>query len=157
VSWAAFADEMAGAAAALDVMERNPERELAVPTRTLSYLWAGLPPILADHGDLGELIARHDAGWAVPASDDAALRVAVREALGAPDVVARKSANARRLHESLLAPPVATRALASLCFEGTTRVGKRSLPAGSLRRRLAQEAARIARTFGEGPGFGGAG
>ena len=98
----------------------------------------------------------HPVGSA-PASDDVALRAAVREALGAPDVVALKSANARRLHESVLAPPVATRALASLCREGTTRMGKRALPAGSLRRRLAQEAARIARTFGEGPGFGGAG
>jgi hypothetical protein len=154
VPWDAFVVEMTAATAAVDVMERNSERELAVPTRTLAYLWAGLPPILSDFGDLGELVSRFDAGWVVRSSDEVALRNAVREALGSAETVARKSANARRLHETLLRPDIGTRGLASICRTGTRRPGKRAKPAAGLRRRLAQEAARLAGRLAEGPRFG---
>jgi hypothetical protein len=154
VPWGAFVVEMTAATAAVDVMERNSERELAVPTRTLAYLWAGLPPILSDFGDLGEIVARFDAGWVVPSFDEEAMRNAIREALGNADVVARKSANARRLHETLLRPEIGTRGLASICRAGTRRPGKRARPAAGLRRRLAQEAARLACRLAEGPRFG---
>ncbi len=145
VPWEAFTAELASACASVDVMERNAERDLAVPTRTLACLWAGLPPIVGDYGELAELIARYDAGWPVAPQDDAALRGALREALADPTVRERKSANARRLHEERLRPETATRGLAALCARAVRRPGKRPAADGRVRRAIAAQAFRLAR------------
>jgi hypothetical protein len=145
VPWEEFTAELASASAALDVMQRNGERDLAVPTRTLACLWAGLPPIVGDYGELAELIVRYDAGWAVAPDDEVALRGAVREALTDPGALARKSANARRLHDAQLRPELAARELAALCAKAMPRPGKRFAADGRVRRALADRAFRLAR------------
>lgn len=58
---------------ALDLMAPNPERELAYTTRTVVYMAQGLPVIHDNYSELGELIARRGAGWALDPRDRAGL------------------------------------------------------------------------------------
>ena len=82
---------------ALDVMARNPERELAFTTRTVEYLWCGLPVIYHDYAELSGLIREYQAGWVVNPADEAQIRAAVEEALDCPEEVRRRGENAQRL------------------------------------------------------------
>src|SRR5690606_28942268 len=47
---------------ALDLMQRNPERELAYTTRTMVYLQCGLPVIYNDYSEISHLIRANDCG-----------------------------------------------------------------------------------------------
>jgi glycosyltransferase involved in cell wall biosynthesis len=89
-------DEYRRAHVAVDLMLRNRERELAFTTRTVVYLWCGLPVIYNDYSELSTLIDEYDAGWTVDPGDRAAIRAAVAEAFD-PELRERKSANARQL------------------------------------------------------------
>jgi GT2 family glycosyltransferase len=82
---------------ALDVMKRNPERELAFTTRTVEYLWCGLPVIYHDYAELSDYIRGYEAGWVVNPEDPAALRAVLDTVFTQPDEVARRSRNAQRL------------------------------------------------------------
>ncbi|MBN1424692.1 glycosyltransferase [Candidatus Fermentibacteria bacterium] len=105
------------ATVAMDVMARNPERELAFTTRTVEYLWCGLPVIYNNYADLAHLIREFDAGWAVDPDDAEAIRRAVRAALHDPSEMARKTGNARRMVEARLTWDKAVAPLASFCAE----------------------------------------
>jgi glycosyltransferase involved in cell wall biosynthesis len=89
----------ASASLAVDVQARNPERELAVTTRTLDYLWNGLPVLHHDYAELSQLIARHDAGWVVDPHDERSIASALAEAAADRARLAERSDNARRLAE----------------------------------------------------------
>jgi hypothetical protein len=106
---------------ALDVMERNSERELAFSTRTVEYLWSGVPPVTSEYTELGALVSQWEAGWAVDLDDRASVCAALREAMYDQDEVSRRSSNARALHETLLHPRVAVASLANTCRTGTKR------------------------------------
>lgn len=82
---------------AFDVMARNPERELAFTTRTVEYLWCGLPVVYNDYAELAGLIRAYEAGWCVDPSDAAAIATVVDRVLDDPDEVARRGRNAQRL------------------------------------------------------------
>jgi glycosyltransferase involved in cell wall biosynthesis len=82
---------------AIDVMARNPERELAFTTRTVEYLWCGLPVIYNDYSELSRYIRDYQAGWVVDPDDRAAVRAAVTEVFEQPDRVRAYSQNAQRL------------------------------------------------------------
>ncbi|MBS1252797.1 MAG: D-inositol-3-phosphate glycosyltransferase [Anaerolineales bacterium] len=82
---------------ALDVMGRNPERELAFTTRTVEYLWCGLPVIYQDYAELSHYIAEYEAGWVVDPEDRTAIRTAIEEALDSPAEIRRRGENAQRL------------------------------------------------------------
>ncbi len=82
---------------AIDVMARNPERELAFTTRTVEYLWCGLPVIYNNYAELADYICEYDAGWIVDPLDARAIRTVIESILDDPAMVARKSANAQRL------------------------------------------------------------
>jgi len=87
---------------ALDVMQRNAERELAFTTRTVEYLWCGLPVIYHDYAELSAYIESYQAGWTVDPTDQTALRAIIAQILTDPAEVARRSENAQRLvHERL--------------------------------------------------------
>ncbi len=90
-------DAYCRAGAALDLMERNAERELAFPTRTVIYLWCGLPVIHGDYDDLAPLIARYKAGWVLSPDDRAGLRATIENILSQPSLPAERGENARRL------------------------------------------------------------
>jgi len=93
----ALVGEYVRAGAAVDLMERNAERELAFPTRTVIYMWCGLPVIHSDYTDLAPLIERYDAGWALDPADAARLRETVEAVLREPELALAKGRNARRL------------------------------------------------------------
>jgi glycosyltransferase involved in cell wall biosynthesis len=88
---------------ALDVYACNSERELAVTTRTVEYLWCGLPVVYGNYGELAALIADYKAGWVVPPDDGEAIRRTLVEALSDPAELARRSSNAQRLVRERLA------------------------------------------------------
>ncbi|HUS16987.1 MAG TPA: glycosyltransferase family 4 protein, partial [Chloroflexia bacterium] len=82
---------------AMDVMRRNPERELAFPSRTVHYLWCGLPVIHGSFSELAPLIAEYEAGWVVDADNAGEIRAVVQGILADPADAARRGANAARL------------------------------------------------------------
>lgn len=82
---------------ALDVMQRNAERELAFTTRTVEYLWCGLPVIYHDYAELSDYIREYEAGWTVDPEDPEALRRVLDTVFSQPEEVARRGQNARRL------------------------------------------------------------
>ncbi len=82
---------------AIDLMQRNAERELAFTTRTVEYLWCGLPVIYNNYAELSGYIAEYQAGWTLDPQDGAALRAALEEMLDSPTMLEERSRNAQRL------------------------------------------------------------
>lgn len=70
---------------ALDLMVRNPERELAYTTRTMVYLACGLPVIYNDYSEISGLIRRNNCGWSLDPTDESGFRTIVRSILDDPD------------------------------------------------------------------------
>jgi glycosyltransferase involved in cell wall biosynthesis len=85
------------ASVALEAMQYNLERELAFTTRTIEYLWCGLPVVYNNYGEIAEHIRDYDAGWTVDPDSDADIGKALDEIFGDPAAVIRKSANAQQL------------------------------------------------------------
>ncbi|MCU0610493.1 MAG: glycosyltransferase [Candidatus Eisenbacteria bacterium] len=109
------------ATVAMDVMARNPERELAFTTRTVEYLWCGLPVIYNNYADLAHLIRQLDAGWVVNPNDAGEIRAAVRAAVTDEEHVRRKAENARRLVRERLSWDSAIEPLAAFCAQPAFR------------------------------------
>ncbi|MFH0782199.1 MAG: glycosyltransferase family 4 protein [Pseudomonadota bacterium] len=86
------------ASVAVDLWQRNPERELAVPSRSVAYLWAGLPVITSDYGELAKLIGQYQAGWVIEENNYSQLRQVIEQItrMGAEELSVYR-ANARRL------------------------------------------------------------
>jgi len=82
---------------ALDLMRHNYERELAFTTRTVEYLWCGLPVIYNDYAELSNYIRDGQAGWVVNPDDPATIRAVIEDILDHPDEVRRRGENAQRL------------------------------------------------------------
>ncbi len=82
---------------ALDLMRKNNERELAFTTRTVEYLWCGLPVVYHDYGELSPLIRDYEAGWVADPADRDALESLLREIVRDPGEIKRRSANAQAL------------------------------------------------------------
>ena len=106
---------------AIDLMARNPERELAFTSRTVEYLWCGLPVIYNDYSELSELIAQYDAGWTVDETRREDIDAVLDEIFESPDVVEQKSANAQALVRDLLAWDATIEPLDRLVREATRR------------------------------------
>ncbi|MBZ0273615.1 glycosyltransferase [bacterium] len=119
--------QYAGARAALDVYQSNPERDLAYSTRTVEYLWCGLPVITSANMELAGPVADFDAGWVVDPNDEAAIAGAVREALKDEAAARRKSANARRLAAGMFDPKRAAEPLANFVARPVRRARGKSL------------------------------
>ena len=82
------------ASVALEAMRYNLERELAFTTRTVEYLWCGLPVLYNDFAELSDHIRDYDAGWTVNPEDDLQIQAAIEEIFARPDIVAEKGRNA---------------------------------------------------------------
>jgi glycosyltransferase involved in cell wall biosynthesis len=103
------------ASVAWDLMAPNAERELAFTSRTVEYLWCGLPVVHNDYAELSEPIAEYDAGWTVDPADDESIREIVRSIVADPAAAARKSANASRLVRERLSWDVTIDPLDAYC------------------------------------------
>lgn len=107
---------LSGAWCALEVMEENLERELAVTGRTLEFLASGTPVIYNNYATLSKLIERYDAGWTLPAADTSALHSVFEELQrGGLDLVEKLSCNARRLTACEFSADQCMRPLVDLC------------------------------------------
>ncbi len=82
---------------AIDLMARNAERELAFTTRTVEYLWCGLPVIYNDYSELSRYISEYKAGWIVDPESEEEIAKVIDEILSSPEVVSEYSQNAQRL------------------------------------------------------------
>jgi glycosyltransferase involved in cell wall biosynthesis len=107
--------EYATASVAWDLMARNPERELAFTSRTVEYLWCGLPVVYNNYAELADYINEYDAGWTVDPSDQEQIRKIVREILNCPESVRRKGENAQRLVRDHLSWEHTVKPLADYC------------------------------------------
>lgn len=87
---------------AVDVYAHNTERELAYTTRTVEYLWCGLPVLHANYGELAQLIERYQAGWVVPPDNPEVIRSSLRQAIEDREELKRRSDNAVRLVQEKL-------------------------------------------------------
>ncbi|HET9495796.1 MAG TPA: glycosyltransferase, partial [Chloroflexia bacterium] len=82
---------------AVDVMVPNAERRLAFPSRTVHYLWCGLPVIHGAYSEVAEHIREYEAGWVVLHDDQDALREVVISILANPAEAEKRGRNAQRL------------------------------------------------------------
>jgi len=82
---------------AIDLMKRNPERELAFTTRTVEYLWCGLPVIYNDYSELSDYIREYNAGWTVDPEDHEAVAAVIEDIFAHPEQIAERGRNAQRL------------------------------------------------------------
>ena len=103
------------ASLAFELMPSNPEREMAFTTRTVEFLWAGIPVIYNDYAELSELIAQYQAGWLVPPRNFQELEKVIRLVTDHPDEVSRASENARRLVRENLTCEKVIAPLADFC------------------------------------------
>ncbi len=103
------------ASLAFELMPQNPEREMAFTTRTVEFLWAGIPVIYNDYAELSELIARYQAGWLVPPGNSRELEKVIELITDDPGAVSRASENARRLVSENLTCEKVIAPLAEFC------------------------------------------
>jgi GT2 family glycosyltransferase len=82
---------------AIDVMKRNPERELAFTSRTIEYLWCGLPVIYHDYAELSDYIRAYNAGWTVDPTNKDVISAVLNEIFDHPEQVIERGRNAQRL------------------------------------------------------------
>jgi glycosyltransferase involved in cell wall biosynthesis len=120
---------MRRAGAAVDLMPRNAERELAFPTRTVTMMWAGLPVIHNNYDELAEPIDRHRAGWALDPEDMGGLGRLVARLLSHREDIQRRSENARQLVASQYTWDKTITPLARWCESPKVRAGKQPLVA----------------------------
>jgi glycosyltransferase involved in cell wall biosynthesis len=107
---------------ALDLMERNIERELAIAGRTVVFLSTGTPVIHNDYSTLSGLIEKYHAGWTISPSDPEALEAVFREIVkGGRALVDQISANARKLAAEEFRPESSMFALVNLCGGDTPK------------------------------------
>jgi hypothetical protein len=78
-------------------MSWNLERELAFTTRTVEYLWAGLPVIYNNYAELSEYIERYKAGWCVDPDNPEEIREVIKQILDNPEQLVEYSMNAQKL------------------------------------------------------------
>ena len=102
---------------AIDLFERNPERELAMVTRTAVALSCGLPVLHVPFTETGDLIRDHGAGWLVESDDLDGIRQALESAIADLGELARRRQGAEEVARTVLEPAIATEPLHRLLEE----------------------------------------
>jgi len=109
---------------ALDLCDRNPERELAFTTRTIVYLWCGLPVIYNDYAELANYISASDAGWCLDPDDEKGFKETVRDILEGRANLGEKGNSALSLIRERFDWTKTIRPLADFCSSPYYRTGK---------------------------------
>lgn len=113
---------------AVDMIMPNAERELAFPSRTVHYLWCGLPVIHPAFSEVADYIRRYEAGWVVAHDEPQALQDVVLDILADPDEARRRGENAQRLASEVFAWDKTIGPLATFVRRPTMR-HERTMPA----------------------------
>lgn len=130
VSFPVLGEKLARGGVAVDLWAVNAERELAVSSRVIAYLWAGLPVLTNSGTVLGRLIERYQAGWIVDPLDDDALARIVGEILALdPTMLARYRENSRRLFLDHFCWAKTITPLAEFCSDPQLNRSDATLPA----------------------------
>lgn len=121
-------DELVGvlttSGVALDVFPRNLERELAFPTRTIVYMWAGLPVIHNNYDELAPIIEASKCGWTVDPEDKEGLDKILRRILSHPTDLVKRGELAREVVREHFTWDKTTAPLAQWCKAPTVRKNK---------------------------------
>ncbi len=113
--WQAFLlDE---ATVALDLWRPNPERMLAATTRSIEFLWAGLPVVTVTGASWAEALLASGAGWALAPGNDQAIAELIVRLHSKPSELARASAAATSLIQQQHTLDEAGRSLLDFCAE----------------------------------------
>jgi len=88
------------ASVAVDIYQWNRERELAFSTRTIEFLWSGLPVIHADYSEISQYIRTYEAGWCLDPNDVDSIERTVLEIFSDKDKIREYGKNAQRLVEA---------------------------------------------------------
>jgi len=97
ISFKELSMKMSTSSVALDVWHKNPERELSYPSRTVAYLWCGLPVIVSAYSEIAEMVDRYQAGWVVDPGDRESLCNLVRDIVTKRLDLSEYRRNARKL------------------------------------------------------------
>jgi len=116
--------EYARGGVALDLMERNPERELAFTTRTVVYLSCGLPVIHNNFSELSDYIRDYNAGWTLDPRDRDGLKKLIHRIMDGDEDLTSKRENARRLVQTEFNWEKTIEPLAAFCSNPRHRRGK---------------------------------
>src|SRR3989338_1012627 len=90
-------NEYCNASCAVDVMNKNIEREHASPVRTMVYLWCGLPVIICDYMTISPLIEEYKAGWVVSPDNKKIISKVAESIIKNPEITEERSRGAVRL------------------------------------------------------------
>ena len=123
----AMVTRMRSCGVAIDLMPRNVERELAFPTRTVVYMWAGLPVIHNNYDELADPIAEAKAGWTFDPSDLLGVEKLITRLIGHREDVERRSENAQKLVRERYTWDKTIEPLAQWCAAPHKREGKRAV------------------------------
>jgi glycosyltransferase involved in cell wall biosynthesis len=138
---------------ALELMEQNLERELAVTGRTLEFLASGTPVIYNNYATLSKLIERYQAGWTLSTTETSGLRPVFEElARGGLELVRKLSCNARRLAAEEFSSAQRMRPLLDLCAGPVTK--RDGATAGGGRRAASAKSKSLGRVLAISPGRG---
>ena len=95
----------------IDLFQHNLEREYAMVTRSVVSLAAGVPVIHPPFTEVSRMIAAYDAGWLVDPRDPEALGDVLDKITQSPDLLRRKTENARALAREVIDPVEAVKPL----------------------------------------------
>jgi len=82
---------------ALEGMRFNIERELAFTTRTIEYLWCGLPVVYNNYSEISSHIEEYQAGWCVNPDNKNEIKNVLERIFDDKEEVNRRGLNAQRL------------------------------------------------------------
>jgi glycosyltransferase involved in cell wall biosynthesis len=101
---------------AFEVMGRNFERELAFTTRTVEFLWCGLPVVYNNYSNLSPYIKEYKAGWCVDPSQTSQINEVTNEILNNPNLVLEYGYNAQKLVQEHFTWDKTIKPLAEFCM-----------------------------------------
>ena len=100
---------------ALEVMSRNPERDLSSTIRTIGFLWSGLPVVISSYSYLTDMINEYKAGWVADSESPEEIEKVFKEIFKHPEQVSEKAKGAQNLIKEKFTWDISTKELAEFC------------------------------------------